>query len=148
MPLEATFAVPLAGGVLCALNIRLAADEIRYILGHCGASLLLFDAELDPLIAQLEPAIPTIRFAGTAAPTEPAEREYETLLGAADPAALVRRTSGEDATISINYTSGTTGRPKGVMYTYRGAYLSAFSESFHAGLRPAQRIVDVTDVPL
>ena len=57
------------------------------------------------------------------------------VLATADPAALVREPPDEDDTISINYTSGTTGRPKGVMYTYRGAYLNALAEVFHAGLR-------------
>ncbi len=124
--LEATYAVPLAGGVLCALNTRLAPGEIDYILDHCGAVLLLHDHELDPLVERLASRLPRVR----------AGADYEALLAAADPAALVRRTPGEDDTISINYTSGTTGRPKGVMYTFRGAYLNALAEAFHAGLRP------------
>jgi fatty-acyl-CoA synthase len=125
LALEATFAVPLAGGVLCALNTRLAADEIDYILGHCGASVLLYDRELAPLVERLTAAVPAIDDAG-----------YETLIARADPGALVAAQPGEDDTISINYTSGTTGRPKGVMYTFRGAYLNALAEVFHADLRP------------
>ena len=75
--------------------------------------------------------------------------EYEALLAGADPAGLSPRELDDDATISINYTSGTTGRPKGVMYTYRGAYLNALSEAFHAGLRPESVLsVDPADVPL
>ena len=132
MPLDATFAVPLAGGVLCALNIRLAPDEIAYILAHCGASFLLYDAELDPLVDKLEFAIPAIR-AGEARPGVDA---YEPWLAQSDPDGLVPHAPADDDTISINYTSGTTGRPKGVMYTYRGAYLNALAETFHADLRP------------
>jgi fatty-acyl-CoA synthase len=132
MPLEATFAVPRAGGVLCALNIRLAAEEIAYILGHCGASIVLYDADLDPLVDQLALRVPATRV-GEARPGIP---DYEAVLAAADPARLVPHEPGEGDTISINYTSGTTGRPKGVMYTYRGAYLNALAESFHAALRP------------
>ncbi|MFN2459391.1 MAG: acyl--CoA ligase family protein [Candidatus Velthaea sp.] len=123
LPLEATFAVPLAGAVLCALNTRLAPAEIDYILGHCGAALLLYDPELQPLVERLTARVPTIS-------------AYEAFLAAADPAKLVRRPGAEDDTISINYTSGTTGRPKGVMYTFRGAYVNALAEVFHAGLRP------------
>ncbi len=141
MALEATFAVPHAGGVLCALNTRLAPEEIDYILAHCGASLLLHDHELDALVARLESAIPRVR----AAPERPggdpgaaasAANDYEAFLAAADPAALVPAPHAEDDTISINYTSGTTGKPKGVMYTFRGAYQNALAEAFHAALRP------------
>ena len=63
MVLEATYAVPRAGGVLCALNTRLAPDEIDYILSHCGASLLLYDYELEPLVSRLASEIPRIRVA-------------------------------------------------------------------------------------
>ncbi|BDE06895.1 acyl-CoA synthetase [Vulcanimicrobium alpinum] len=121
--LEAANAVPLAGGVLCALNTRLAPEEIDYILGHCGASVLFYDPELEPLVERLESRIPRVR-------------EYETFLAESDPDALAPHRAGEDETISINYTSGTTGKPKGVMYTYRGAYLNALAEVVHANLRP------------
>ena len=132
MPLEATFAVPLAGGVLCALNTRLAAEEIAYILGHCGASLLLIDADLDPLLDALDLTMPVLRVGAERAGTI----SYEAALAGSDPALLDPPMRDEDDTISINYTSGTTGRPKGVMYTYRGATINALAEAFHAGLRP------------
>jgi fatty-acyl-CoA synthase len=139
MVLEATYAVPRAGGVLCALNTRLAPDEIDYILAHCGASLLLHDFELDPLVERLASDVPRIRVAppspSASAPPSGVE-DYEHVLASADRAALVPRGGGEDDTISINYTSGTTGKPKGVMYTFRGAYLNALAEIFHANLRP------------
>jgi acyl-CoA synthetase (AMP-forming)/AMP-acid ligase II len=137
MALEATLAVPRAGGVLCALNTRLSADEIGYILGHCGASVLLHDHELDPLVEKLRTTLPRVR---VAAPDEAAPPDgafgYEQFLAEANPAALVPRSGSEDDTISINYTSGTTGKPKGVMYTFRGAYQNALAEIFHANLRP------------
>ncbi len=143
MVLEATYAVPRAGGVLCALNTRLAPDEIDYILAHCGASLLLHDHELDPLVSRLGTKIPRIRVAApgdSASPSAAAlpggAEDYEELLAGADRDALMPRTGGEDDTISLNYTSGTTGKPKGVMYTFRGAYLNALAEIFHANLRP------------
>ncbi len=126
--LEATYAVPLAGGVLCMLNTRLSATEIDGILDHCGAQLLVYDSELTPLVERCKTRIDTVA-AG-------ADGSYEALLASADAAELVRREIDEDDTISINYTSGTTGRPKGVMYTYRGVYLNALAEIFHANLRP------------
>src|ERR1700681_4799854 len=99
MVLEATYAVPRAGGVLCALNTRLAPDEIDYILGHCGASLLLFDHELDGLIARLTGAIPRIRVALPGEPGRDGTLDYERVLAGADPTALVPRTVAEDDTI-------------------------------------------------
>jgi fatty-acyl-CoA synthase len=134
MVLEATYAVPLAGGVLCALNTRLAPDEIDYILGHCGASLLLHDHELDGLVDRLATRLPRVR---AGAPAAVGALDYERLLDDADVTALRPRSGGAEAdTISINYTSGTTGKPKGVMYSFRGAYLNALAEVFHANLRP------------
>jgi fatty-acyl-CoA synthase len=136
MVLEATYAVPRANGVVVALNTRLAPDEIEYILGHCGASLLLYDHELDGLVARLATPIPRVRVGPPGEPVPPGAVAYERVLADADPGALVPRAVAEDDTISINYTSGTTGKPKGVMYTFRGAYLNALSEIFHANLRP------------
>jgi fatty-acyl-CoA synthase len=127
--LEATFAVPLAGGILCALNTRLNPAEIDYILSHCGASLMIYDTELGSLVEKLETNIETIASGA-------ANDEYAVMIAATDPATLVRREIDENDTISINYTSGTTGRPKAAMYTYRGAYVNALSEVFHANLRP------------
>ncbi|HEY0614613.1 MAG TPA: acyl--CoA ligase family protein [Candidatus Elarobacter sp.] len=136
MVLEATYAVPRANGVPVALNTRLAPEEIDYILAHCGASLLLHDHELDGLVARLTTAIPRVRAGVPGESPAGGAFEYEQVLAGADPAALVARSVAEDDTISINYTSGTTGKPKGVMYTFRGAYLNALAEVFHANLRP------------
>jgi fatty-acyl-CoA synthase len=136
MVLEATFAVPLAGGILCALNTRLAPEEIDYILGHCGAELLIHDAELDPLVDRLASKITRVRAAAPGTPRSVGGTEvYEDFI-AADAVDLQPRAGDENDTISINYTSGTTGKPKGVMYTFRGAYLNALAEVFHAALRP------------
>jgi fatty-acyl-CoA synthase len=126
--LEAAFAVPRAGAILCALNTRLSAGEIDYILDHCGAALLIYDDDCAPLVDRLAARIPMLRAGGGGT--------YESALADADRAALVPREIAEDDTFSINYTSGTTGRPKGVMYTFRGVYLNALAEIFHANLRP------------
>ena len=133
--LEAHFAVPLAAGVLCALNTRLTVAEIDYILGHCGASVLVYDADFDDFVRELNPKARCIRVGAKPSNGETAH-DYETLLAGADPASILRVDVDEDATLSINYTSGTTGRPKGVMYTHRGAFVNAQAEIFHANLRP------------
>jgi fatty-acyl-CoA synthase len=129
--LEAHYAVPLAGAILCALNTRLVASEIEYIVSHCGASVIIYDAEFAALTASVEPRVARVRVGG-----EGAVPELEALLAAASGEPLENPVSDEDATISINYTSGTTGRPKGVMYTHRGAYQNALAEIFHSNLRP------------
>ena len=131
--LEAHFGVPAAGGVLVAINHRLASPEVAYILEHCGARFLLVDAELEPLVDRLDlPGVTVIRSAG------PGEGQdgYEAFLNAASPAVPESWLEDEEETISINYTSGTTGQPKGVQYTYRGAYLNALSEVIVAGMGP------------
>jgi fatty-acyl-CoA synthase len=129
--LEAHFGVPAAGGILVAVNHRLASPEIGYILQHSGARYLLLDASLAELAAPLDLAgVTVIRCANTGAPGDP----YEELLAGASPARPPSWLEHEEETISINYTSGTTGRPKGVQYTYRGAYLNALGEVIHAGL--------------
>jgi fatty-acyl-CoA synthase len=129
--LEAHFGVPAAGGILVAVNHRLASAEVGYILAHSGARYLLLDAGLEALAAPLELAgVTVIRCAGAGGPGD----RYEELLAGASPARPASWLEHEEETISINYTSGTTGRPKGVQYTYRGAYLNALGEVIHAGL--------------
>jgi fatty-acyl-CoA synthase len=123
--LEAHFGVPAAGGVLVAINTRLNSDEIGYILQHSGARFLFVDAELEPLIKPLDlPAVQVIRVDDTGDPGDP----YEDFIAGGSPAPVESWLQDEEETISINYTSGTTGRPKGVMYTHRGAYLNAIGE--------------------
>jgi fatty-acyl-CoA synthase len=129
--LEAHFGVPAAGGILVAVNNRLASPEVAYILEHSGARYLLLDNELEALIAPLDlPHITVIRRAGPEAPGD----QYEDFLAAASPSVPDSWLADEEETISINYTSGTTGRPKGVQYTYRGAYLNALNEVILAGM--------------
>ena len=132
--LEAHFGVPAAGGVLVAINARLNAPEVRAIVEHSGARTLLVDAELVSVVADVPAGVEVIRIDDTAAPDDP----YERLLAEGDPAAAPRTLADEDEPISINYTSGTTGAPKGVVYTHRGAYLNALGEIIEAqlGRRP------------
>jgi fatty-acyl-CoA synthase len=123
--LEAHFGVPAAGAVLVAVNSRLLEDEVAYILEHSGSRLLVVDAELEALGSA------AARSAGVERVLVAGERSggYEAFLESAPPGPPELRLGDEDETISINYTSGTTGRPKGVMYTHRGAYLNALAEA-------------------
>src|SRR5262249_55897044 len=123
--LEAHFGVPASGAVLVCVNTRLTAEEIAYILEHAGARILVVDPSLAHLVqdAQVERILVT-REGG----------DYADFLLNASDREPEDRLESEDDVISINYTSGTTGRPKGVMYTHRGAYLNALAEATHARL--------------
>ena len=129
--LEAHFGVPAAGGILVAVNNRLSSAEAGYILQHSGARYLLLDSGLAAVAEPLDLAgVTVIRCDDTGVPGDP----YEDFLAGASPARPASCLEHEEETISINYTSGTTGRPKGVQYTYRGAYLNALNEVIVAGL--------------
>jgi fatty-acyl-CoA synthase len=129
--LEAHFGVPAAGGILVAVNNRLSGPEIGYILQHSGAKYLLLDTGLAAVAEGSGLAgVTVIRCDDTGVPGDP----YEEFLAGASPVRPASWLEHEEETISINYTSGTTGRPKGVQYTYRGAYLNALNEVIVAGL--------------
>ena len=127
--LELHHAVPAAGGVLVAINVRLSPDEIRYILEHSGVRMLFVTAELEPLIVDPPAGLEIVRVddGGAADP-------YEQLVSGGDAAGVPSWLTDEEEPIAIDYTSGTTGRPKGVVYTYRGAYLNALGEVIEAEL--------------
>jgi fatty-acyl-CoA synthase len=129
--LEAHYGVPGAGGVLVALNYRLNAQDIGYILDHSGARFLFVDHEFEHLAegARVEHAV---RIDDTGAPEDP----YEAFLAGGSAEPVTSELGDEDEPISINYTSGTTGTPKGAIYHYRGAYLNALGEVIETRLTP------------
>lgn len=129
---EAHYGVPMAGAVLNALNTRLDADTIAYILEHGEAKLVFCDTELAPLLraalALMERPVAVVDIvdpAASGAGERLSEAEYEDLLAAGDPDCAPLWPEDEWQAIALNYTSGTTGRPKGVVYHHRGAWLTA-----------------------
>jgi fatty-acyl-CoA synthase len=129
--LDAHLGVPAAGLVIVPINTRLGSDEIGYILQHSGARVLLVDQELESLVKPLDlSGLTVIRVDDTGGPGDP----YEDFLAAQSPEPVEPWIEDEMETISINYTSGTTGRPKGVMIHHRGAYLNAMGEVVETGL--------------
>jgi fatty-acyl-CoA synthase len=128
--LEAHYGVPMAGAVLNALNYRLDAKSIGFILGHGEAKLFLADREF---IGLAEEALQAF---GRDLPLVEIDEGYEAMLAAADPAADWRMPQDEWAAIALNYTSGTTGNPKGVVYHHRGAFLNALGNAITFGLGP------------
>jgi fatty-acyl-CoA synthase len=127
--LEANFGVPWAGSPLVAINTRLSAAEVGYILEHSKAAVLIHDPSFDDLVDTV--------YSARAAPPHRirAGREYEELLAGAVPAH--HTPDDERSLLSINYTSGTTGRPKGVMYSHRGAFLQSVAMVGHTLLTPS-----------
>jgi fatty-acyl-CoA synthase len=128
---EAHFAVPAAGGILVTINTRLHAEEVGYIVRHSGARFLFVDATLQGLTAPLDrSAVTVIPIADTGISGDP----YEDFLASGSPDPSAPSLGNEEETISINYTSGTTGLPKGVHWTHRGAYLHALGNVIETGL--------------
>ena len=129
--LEAHYGVPAAGGILVAINTRLGSDEIGYILTHSGARFLFVDAELAELVKPLDLAgLRVFRVDDTGSSGDP----YEDFLATGTTGEVESGLEDEEETIAINYTSGTTGRPKGVMYAHRGAYMNAIGEAIETGM--------------
>ena len=109
--LEAHFAVPMAGGVLVAVNLRLSAADVQYILRHSGARFVFVDRESAPLVAGFAGEASIVTIADSGAADDP----YEVFLDHGSPDPLVSWLEHEQEMITLNYTSGTTGTPKGVM---------------------------------
>ena len=141
--LEAHFGVPMAGAVLNALNYRLDARTIAFLLEHSEAKVLITDREFAPTIdaalaqTRRRPVVIDIDdplYEGDG--RRLGETDYEALLAEGDPAFEPVRPADEWQAICLLYTSGTTGNPKGVVYHHRGAYLNALGNALAFGLTP------------
>ncbi len=140
---EVHFGVAMAGAVLNTLNTRLDAEAIAFMLDHAEAKVLLTDREYAGVIGKAldlikgpKPLIVDVEDRNFEGGAFLGEIEYETLLAEGDPAFSPPPLEDEWDAISLNYTSGTTGDPKGVVYHHRGAYLNAISNIVTWGMKP------------
>jgi len=137
---ELHFGVPMTGGVLNTLNTRLDADTIAFMLKHGEAKVLVTDLEFSPIVepalAELEtkPYVVDIVDSLGSGGKRLGNVDYDAFIAAGDPAFDWQPPADEWGAISLNYTSGTTGNPKGVVYHHRGAYLNALSNIIDWGM--------------
>ena len=141
--LEAHFGIPMAGAVICALNVRLDASTLAFILGHSEAKILLANRQFADLarqaVAMTKISLEVIGIDDPDAPEgEIADwTEYEALLETGDAADNIVWPDDEWDSIALNYTSGTTGNPKGAVYHHRGTYLNSLGQLLTFGIGSA-----------
>ena len=147
--LEAYFGIPAAGGVMHTLNLRLSPAELGWIAADAQDRFLTVDDVLLPLYRQfagLHRFEQVIVFPFSGAPVPDGFLDYERLLAAADPAALAYAPHDENDAVSMCYTSGTTGKPKGVVYSHRSTILHTLVGCLgdHWGLKGTDSVLPVT----
>ena len=140
--LESFYAVPQIGAVLVPINYRLSPEEFTYIINHSGATVVCAHEDFLDCLETIQPSLPGVRHVIALGGRPPSRRgaaagqggagwlEYEQLVGEAS-AEFARPQIGERDLLTINYTSGTTSRPKGVMITHRNAYLNTVGTLLH-----------------
>jgi len=148
--LEAYFAIPILGAVLHTLNLRLHPDDLAFIAHDAGDSVLLVDESLVPLLDRFRSRTAVrhvIVMARTGGDIGDAA-DYEDLIARADPSEHVPADDTEDAAAALCYTSGTTGRPKGVVYSHRAIVLHALMSGMTDGIGVCERDTIMPVVPM
>ncbi|MGH7785292.1 MAG: long-chain-fatty-acid--CoA ligase [Candidatus Binatia bacterium] len=136
--LESFYGTAEIGAILVPLNYRLVAADHEYILNHAGVCAVLVDREYTGVIDEIRPRLPSVRHwvaASSSGAAPPGWTDWGALVDAASATPSPALAIDEDELVSINYTSGTTARPKGVMLTHRNCYLNAYNLIAHLGIR-------------
>src|SRR5213080_1201337 len=136
--LESFYAVPQIGAVLVPLNYRLTADDFAYLINHSGARIVCAHGDYLEAIEGIRSQLPGVEHFVALEGTHAEWLDYETLL-AESANDFARPEIRESDLLTINYTSGTTSRPKGVMITHRNAYMNAVGTLVHINMSPADR---------
>ena len=147
--LEAYFGIPLMGGVLHTLNLRLHPEELAYIVNHADDRAILVDESLLPLWEQVRPRVkvPVTIVFGATKPVADGSFEYEALIARSEPAQDLADPD-ERAAAAMCYTTGTTGNPKGVLYSHRALVLHTLGLSLNhcMGIREHDVVLPVVPV--
>jgi acyl-CoA synthetase (AMP-forming)/AMP-acid ligase II len=136
--LESFYAVPQLGAVLVPINFRLTADDFAYIIEHSGATVVCAERDFLAPVDSIRSRIPGVRQFVALSGEGPGWLDYEATLRTQTPQ-FSRPEISEHDLLTINYTSGTTARPKGVMITHRNAWMNAVGTLVHLPLRVADR---------
>jgi fatty-acyl-CoA synthase len=134
--LESFYAVPQLGAVLVPINYRLTADDFAYIIGHSGSTVVCAHADYLEAVDSIRDQIPDVKHFVALEGEGDGWLDYESLIASAPPEFL-KPEIGESDLLTINYTSGTTSRPKGVMITHRNAYMNVVGTLIHDSMSPA-----------
>jgi fatty-acyl-CoA synthase len=149
--LESIYGTSQIGAILVPLNYRLVAEDHEYILNHAGVKVVLVDREQVPVVERIRPNLSTVEHWIAACqpghpPVPEGWRDWEELVRAAASSPPEAPEIAESDLVSINYTSGTTARPKGVMLTHRNLYLNAYNLIAHLGVE--HRDVELWTLPM
>jgi fatty-acyl-CoA synthase len=136
--LEAYYAVPQVGAVLVPINYRLVPDDFGYIINHCGATVVCAHSDYLEAVDSIRNRLPSVRHFVALEGSRDGWTDYESVLGSHSPD-FAKAEIAETDLLTINYTSGTTARPKGVMITHRNAYINVMGTLVHHHLSPADR---------
>ena len=134
--LESFYAVPQLGAVLVPINYRLTPDDFQYIIAHSGAKVVCAHSDYLDAVDKIRGQLPGVQHFVALEGARDGWLDYEQMLAAA-PAEFARPEIGERDLLTINYTSGTTARPKGVMITHRNAYMNVIGTLLHVPMAAA-----------